>query len=115
MNYLFTMIYMILEIPPLVVADVLKMLKGRILYGRDFYLVNSVSDSVVNFSPVPDNPTWRLDDSSMQLVLGVSEDLAKQFAEMLMQEVGVYSFPSLPHFTVRVVDLATWNIAPLNP
>jgi len=101
---------MILEIPPMVVADVLKMLKGRIRYKRDFYLVNTITDSVVNFTPPEDSHTssWKLDES-LQLTISVSPDLAIQLRDRLKQQVGDYSFPALDNFTLRVVELTHWQ------
>lgn len=102
---------MILEIPPMVVSDLLKMLKGRIHYKRDFYLVNTVTDSVVNFKPKIDleKDSWTIDSSS-QLEISVSKDLAIQLKDTLRQEIGEYTFPNLKNFILRVVELSQWNI-----
>lgn len=97
---------MILEIPPMVIPDLLKMLKGRIFFHRDFFLVNSVADFIVSFLPVTESTSssWELDGN--QLLITVSHELALQLQAGLMPEIGDYCFPDLHNFTLRIIELS---------
>jgi hypothetical protein len=114
---------MVLELPPMVVPDLMKMLKGRIYYQRDFFLVNSVTDSIVNFSPPKDDSkfhnlqtnvnnspcSWRIEPENQQLSVTVSVDFALQLQETLRSQEGDYVFPALPNFVLRIVHMAQWD------
>eukprot|EP01119_Soliformovum_irregulare_P021776 TRINITY_DN7317_c0_g1_i3.p2 TRINITY_DN7317_c0_g1~~TRINITY_DN7317_c0_g1_i3.p2 ORF type:complete len:237 (-),score=73.37 TRINITY_DN7317_c0_g1_i3:37-747(-) len=95
---------MVLEIPPMVIPDLLKMLKGRIFFHRDFFLVNSVADFVVSFLPsMTTKSRWDLDAN--QLTIFVSYELALQLQAGLVSELGEYQFADLDNFTLRIVEL----------
>jgi hypothetical protein len=81
------------------VDDLLRMLKGRTLFGRDFHLVSR--EAGVHVIP-GEQPGFREPDGGPELVL--DRATAEAMRTTLEPKRGTYAWPALPGFTLEVID-----------
>ena len=75
-----------------------KLLRGRIPYGRDFHLLSKYGS--ISFFP-GDRASWTTDDTGLTITL--TKPLATRVAEQVRPQRGQHSWTELPRFRLEIV------------